>query len=617
MTSPEDNKPHLLEYIHQGSVYPLVNDAPGLAPAYFMARGKGDLIAGNNKVSMVAHAGVRLGAYKPYQCEPNLPTGGSDLITDADAPAWIGPGPIPIWTLNNSYTASIDDTATDPNGDTLTYQYLLSNAAIAAAIPTNASWINFDPSITLSIASLGLADRASKSLYFRVIDTTGRRSPIFQVIVQADLDPLEDPTFDSNTSQQLTEYSKATVAGTCEYRDSNSWVNISINQAGGYPGAGYAALCPASGNFSVELPMPVGSVDVMISGFTDSGYNSSSSTQTYTLAAFAGCPPGYLPVVGGVIDDFCIAKFEMKPGDFNYHPRYTAPQNVGLDGDLGFANPYYPASVPKGTPWTSLTQREALQVCDRLNDKNGSADGRYRLISNTQWQRVAKVIAADGVNWTSGTVDIEGIPRGHSNVGADPAGGDGFDNNLQTAIFLGLAAAPWNGTFDESASYLGTNDSSGELFEDGQSQARHLRVNGTDFIWDFAGNVAEWVRFDIDTGSCGGACLDPSVPAALDSYLLPSGSPTDTWELDTTVTPGWHTGLAGGVFQQSWFFPASPPSGFTHAAGFGRITVGFNEYLARGGALDNVGGAGINSVDAGLPNTGSPLIGFRCVYEPY
>jgi hypothetical protein len=155
------------------------------------------------------------------------------------------------------------------------------------------------------------------------------------------------------------------------------------------------------------------------------------------------CPKNYLmarknPAVG-VDKDFCIAKFEAKS-----------------DG-TGKA-----LSIPESAPWVTSVEK-AMSACSM----NGSG---FALISNAEWQASAREIENQGMNWSGHERGQGRINRGHS---------DGSPNSTVAA------------TADDIDGCHGTNEScTGNGWND---QKRTHVLGGGEIIWDFAGNIDEWV----------------------------------------------------------------------------------------------------------------------------
>lgn len=264
------------------------------------------------------------------------------------------------------------------------------------------------------------------------------------------------------------------------------------------------------------------------------------------IATPLACPTGYIliPALAGYsADPFCVAKYEMK--------------NVS-----GTA-----ISQADNTPWTDISRNEAIAACSALGS-------RYALISNAQWQTIARNIANVAWNWSSGLVasSASQINMGHT---------DGLPNEP-------LAAD------DSNFCYNTDQDCSATLWN---LQRRVHQLSNQEYIWDFSGNVWEWVREDV-------------------TQLSVTGSLTSN-------TAYSFDGLPSLSNIQTLFGPASNWS--SNLFKLGKVFIGdsmnmINTAIARGGGWTNLTNdiAGIFTVS--LKNdhpetTKGTYNGFRCVYQ--
>ncbi len=168
----------------------------------------------------------------------------------------------------------------------------------------------------------------------------------------------------------------------------------------------------------------------------------------------------------------------------------------------------------------------------------------YGLISNAEWQTIARNIEQVSSNWSSGTVGTGALNYGHS---------DGSPNNAIAA----------------------SSDDADPCFETGQScssttwdrQRRTFTLSNGEVIWDFAGNVWQWT-----------ADANSTVFGA-DAYMYAVTTATHT----ATGTIGSVTGNAKTVFGPHGDYTSlsSTPSG-----GLGRGYLNASAGgIARGGAI--------------------------------
>ncbi|NUN06812.1 MAG: SUMF1/EgtB/PvdO family nonheme iron enzyme [Bdellovibrio sp.] len=161
-------------------------------------------------------------------------------------------------------------------------------------------------------------------------------------------------------------------------------------------------------------------------GVWSAWYDSPSWTASF-------CPTnGYIkvPSAGGN-PAFCIAKYEMRNSSFNA------------------------ISGPAGTPWTGIRRgRDANEGAWKACTDVGQG---FNLISNEQWQQVARNIEGTAINWIGGV-------------------GSGSINNGNVSSSPGVMAS-------SEDNYVGT----------GVYKRTHTLSNGH-VIWDFSGNAWEWTR---------------------------------------------------------------------------------------------------------------------------
>lgn len=268
------------------------------------------------------------------------------------------------------------------------------------------------------------------------------------------------------------------------------------------------------------------------------------------------CPTGYIAVPGVpplTATSFCVAKYEMKK--------------------VGAAGSEVATSQADGKPWVDITRDEAIVMCNELGSN-------YKLISNAHWQTIARDIATVGWNWSNGVAPSGSLNIGHTNNnniinpnGAVPAVESDFCFGTQLfAVGETCSATQWH------------------------SQRRVHQLSNSEQIWDFSGNVWEWVADDYSSMS-----ISDSV---------------------TTGTYNFNLTNLGSFLNK--FGPSTALDSETNRIGkitIGNMNDGANEAIVRGGAWDNISFnlAGIFSVSIRKdhPTTTSGIYnGFRCVYEP-
>ena len=254
------------------------------------------------------------------------------------------------------------------------------------------------------------------------------------------------------------------------------------------------------------------------------------------------CPDGFIEVPGNSVlgtNDFCVMQFEAK-------------RNSGRA-----------VSAPAGTPWVSIFAASAQSTCESIPLQGRS--GTYTLISNPEWMTIARNAEATAGNW-SGSGAMQGnIFQGHS---------DGTPNNA-------LAVTNVNNPYD------GTGQSSG-------NQRRTLELSNGQTIWDFAGNVREWVDWDAtQTGFTRGP-TDASYSSRALNMLVGSVTANDVSPVGTYSPNPQSVGL--GVWYSGDF---SSSRGVTVRGNYWRDTTG-----------------GVFRLNLYQTNSSGTFIGFRCVFRP-
>jgi len=279
------------------------------------------------------------------------------------------------------------------------------------------------------------------------------------------------------------------------------------------------------------VPNPTTANQVANKAYVDSAVGSPTVT----------CPTNYILVPANTTyfpKQFCVAKYEMKNDGYG-----TA------------------VSTATGTPWVSIDRPTSRSKCQNL----GSG---YDMISNDQWQTIARNIAGTASNWDSGVVASGQLNRGHS------------DN------------APANATCRRSTDDVAGNCSgTGEACSSStwNSQRRTHTLSNGNVLWDFGGNVWEWVTNDSNVSN--GADGYISTMSGGDIRQTRYGAASGT----ICATPG-----------------SSPYCGMGH--GWFNYTAGA---VFRGGAWNNDVGTGVfASRLTYAPTATDTRVGFRCVFVP-
>jgi len=227
-------------------------------------------------------------------------------------------------------------------------------------------------------------------------------------------------------------------------------------------------------------------------------------------------------------------------------------------------------SVAAGTPWVEISRDTALTTCSSLGTGFG-------LISNTQWQVVARNAENVASNWSGGAVGTGVLNRGHSDNSPASAlanTADDTDGYFGTGN-TGFTSAAWSG--------LGATPAAGA------EQKRTYNLSNGKVVWDFGGNVWQWVSGNYSTLS-----MSPGISEAWGEYS------------NTTTFP------VSGVNRLNF----APSGSYDSVQNAGQLYGGSAGAVSRGGYWKNASYGGLFTASL-LSATGAySSIGFRCSFLP-
>ena len=287
---------------------------------------------------------------------------------------------------------------------------------------------------------------------------------------------------------------------------------------------------------------------------SSSGVDATQASQSLTNTFI--CPTAFVAVPSlqdYTTNSFCVMKYEAKK---------DASNNA--------------ISQAASLPYTSINRDDSITKC------KGIGSG-YDLITNDEWQSIARNIELVGSNWANDSVgDAGGLSTGHSDrspSGALAANSD--DNNACHETEQTCNGSTWN------------------------SQRRTHTLSNGEVVWDIAGNVWEWVK---------------------DNNTTKYGFPNNYISLITDVTHSTSESLSGGTTTTSrtakgHFGPSGDYTSLTSdpwgGLGFGNVHFNAGGVFRGGANGDEVKTIGVFSVilDSSVSFTHTGF-GFRCVYHP-
>ncbi|CAN5153422.1 hypothetical protein BH11PAT4_BH11PAT4_3940 [soil metagenome] len=303
-----------------------------------------------------------------------------------------------------------------------------------------------------------------------------------------------------------------------------------------------------------------------------------------------GCPEGYIAIPD---EDFCVMRYEAQHGSNNL-----------------------PMSKPGVFPWNFQSPVGAKDACEDL----GSS---YHLMTSDEWMAVANNILSTPLNDLSAEAGVQlavGNSAGAKQVQAVPAVSVSTAScTLSESV---SSDANKNCPLRGSVPYTGTAGSWNVPYVSGQpsrSLSRTLSLSNGEVIWDFTGNLWEWMAdsyvfedktgtgetFEVDSDGLTGNGIHATFPITKTRWIeynevAAYGNLAASKPLDPTLTS------ANGIGKIS----LNPGWSWDDASGY---TTPFKA-VGRGGAWANNENSGIYSVDLALgPSYSRNYTGFRCV----
>ena len=306
------------------------------------------------------------------------------------------------------------------------------------------------------------------------------------------------------------------------------------------------------------LNKTTGAVPILADHSSSGGVDATQASGSVTNSFI--CPTNFVAVPSlqdYTAKSFCVMKYEAK--------------NNGSGNAI---------SQAASTPYVDINRDDSITKCQAMGTTG------YDLITNDEWQSIARNIELVGSNWKNSTVgDAGGLSTGNNGIlpGGSILAANSDDNNACHETGENCSSSTWN-----------------------SKRRTHTLSNG-EVVWDIAGNADEWVK-DNNTLNYGGS-INASISNLTDMTHPISGSLSDGGTTTIERTAKGHFGPSGDYTN----LESTPYGGFGFGSGFSSGSAGGG--VSRGGFND--GFAGVFSVYLfSMPSSIHGSLGFRCAYHP-
>lgn len=225
-----------------------------------------------------------------------------------------------------------------------------------------------------------------------------------------------------------------------------------------------------------------------------------------TKAVTKNCPIGFILVPGNTLyntKDFCVMKYDAKCADSSHPTEGLAPKPgticSGLSVSGGYAGVYKNngqgcgcmaqnkkevVSTKSGFPITYI----AMSDNTISNAKTLCQNKGWHVINNNEWMTIARNVEQVSQNWCDSNGTNCDFPPGTKNKILANGHNDTLNEASASAGQTGALIAA-----DDTQPCFGTTTDGSNTCGGKSSQKRTLTLNNGNTIWDFAGNVWQWV----------------------------------------------------------------------------------------------------------------------------
>jgi hypothetical protein len=187
------------------------------------------------------------------------------------------------------------------------------------------------------------------------------------------------------------------------------------------------------------------------------------------------CPQGFI-----LISDFCVMKYDAKCTNTN--PLCVTSEGVYNNNLSGCKcqDKYQIKSIADGAPITFIPEDDGTSTSAKAYCKDIGA----HLITNSEWMEIAR----DAENVSSNWCNKDGTGCGNPNGAPGKILVNGHNDSVPgKALSAGPDDKPCFGTTSDGSNVCGGKS----------SQKRTLALSNGEILWDFAGNVWQWVDAQI------------------------------------------------------------------------------------------------------------------------
>ena len=389
-------------------------------------------------------------------------------------------------------------------------------------------------------------------------------------------------------------------------------------------------------------------------------------TATYSVSNTQSCPPGYVGVPDGTATyhnnmsglgnssasagnsnaqldpsrPFCMMKYSAKAlaaGTTAAQNRigevfYPLPWGQSSTTKYASLNTYstsytsasfdsniliIPESRAADIPWVNISQSDSVNACRSLqmqyfgSNPDTSTGTGFQLMSNTEWQVMARNIESTTGNWSTGTVGFGLLNRGLSNGNLSTL----LSNGLPT--WWGMAAsitpsAPMSSSWNDNNGFFMLSRTAASasaianaywptigVSASSDQEKRTFNLSNGAIVWDIAGNAWNWVSDTVSSLGISSA-INPGSNSWLDfnnATFGTRGSPT----ADSLAFGGYLLATSNNN------------SGMVYTGGNTALARGNYYTSASSGATSGVFSA---TTQFSTNDSSNVNVGFRCVYVP-